>query len=1014
MDADAFRTQFLHPGEHYRSMPFWAWNDRLDKDELVRQIGLMHDAGFGGFFMHSRDGLETPYIGPEWDACVKACAEEAAQYGMHAWMYDEDRWPSGFCGGRVQQQVGSLKGLTLEMTDKPAGDFLVVALWAVVLDSKERIVSLRRLLSSNEELQSGEICLVARVEGSKLSPWFNGNPPPDNLNPLSEQTFLHLTHDHYKELFGDSFSSLIAGSFTDEPSLCDRHAAFDPHRGWIPWTDGFSAWAKEKIGYDLLEKIPYLYFQGDESSRVRFDYWKMIALRFETCYSGQIGKWCEQHGIAYTGHFLQEDKMGLCARVNGSIMPHYRHETVPGVDLLCEQTDEYLTLKQCASVAHQFGKKDVVAETYAATGWDFSFEGQKWIGDWLSVLGVNHRCHHLMLYSLRGSRKRDYPPCFNSVDSWWGQERIMEDYFARISFFISQGEVIRRVAVIHPMSTVWCHLGCDAHGNPDRNSERDIPPLDAYGYEFNAFLKRLCQLHIDVDLVDESLLAGYGSVENDCLKLQDASYSLVVVPKVDNLWRSTICLLGQLLRQGGTVLATKPLPTLVDGISEDTSLLFGTCPLAEDQEKLPELIEKYAQRDVSILENGMECSSILYQLRKDGTKWLLFLVNNDRNNEHIVLLKTSFTGNVCEWNSLKGSYRQTPVQKDGEGLVWMIHFRPCASALFVVDSAEMPCFGTALKMTERELVSLTSSWNVIRTLQNVMTLDTCSWYFDGQEPSSSMEVWRAQKEGREQLGMRPIDSDEVVQRYQWISKKHPKDGTSVHLDFSFQSETSLPLSLVVESAGDFTYRLDGKTVAGIITGSYLDRVFKSVSLGMVAKGKHTMTLSLPYKETSELEAIYLIGTFDVSTDRTIQKERKTIFLGDWTNQGLFHYPGNLIYKTSFRLVEVPEILMLDIGEFHGACAKVLMNGKEFMIPWKAERKVMVSSACVVGENQISVEIFGSPRNMLGPFHLKEKPMFCNPSCFMPDAKSFDETYHVVPYGLYGPVKLFAMMNNEEL
>ena len=92
-------------------------------------------------------------------------------------------------------------------------------------------------------------------------------------------------------------------------------------------------------------------------------------------------------------------------------------ESMPAIDLLTEQTDEYLTVKQCASVAHQFGKQGVLVETYAATGWEFSFEGQKWIGDWLYVLGVDHRCQHLMLSSVRGSRKRDYPPCFNDLDA---------------------------------------------------------------------------------------------------------------------------------------------------------------------------------------------------------------------------------------------------------------------------------------------------------------------------------------------------------------------------------------------------------------------------------------------------------------------------------------------------------------------------------------------------------------------------------------------------------------------
>ena len=37
----------------YRPIPFWSWNDDLQPEELVRQIGVMRDKGIGGFFMHA-------------------------------------------------------------------------------------------------------------------------------------------------------------------------------------------------------------------------------------------------------------------------------------------------------------------------------------------------------------------------------------------------------------------------------------------------------------------------------------------------------------------------------------------------------------------------------------------------------------------------------------------------------------------------------------------------------------------------------------------------------------------------------------------------------------------------------------------------------------------------------------------------------------------------------------------------------------------------------------------------
>lgn len=85
----------------YRTVPFWSWNDELEPDELVRQIRAMKQAGLGGFFMHARSGLKTPYMGERWFECVKACILEAERLGLDAWLYDEIGWPSGFGGGEV-------------------------------------------------------------------------------------------------------------------------------------------------------------------------------------------------------------------------------------------------------------------------------------------------------------------------------------------------------------------------------------------------------------------------------------------------------------------------------------------------------------------------------------------------------------------------------------------------------------------------------------------------------------------------------------------------------------------------------------------------------------------------------------------------------------------------------------------------------------------------------------------------------------------------------------------------
>ena len=88
----------------HRALPFWSWNDRLEESELRRQVNVMKDSNNGGFFMHARGGLETPYLSEEWYKMIAASIDEAKKTGLDAWAYDENGWPSGFADGKVPQR----------------------------------------------------------------------------------------------------------------------------------------------------------------------------------------------------------------------------------------------------------------------------------------------------------------------------------------------------------------------------------------------------------------------------------------------------------------------------------------------------------------------------------------------------------------------------------------------------------------------------------------------------------------------------------------------------------------------------------------------------------------------------------------------------------------------------------------------------------------------------------------------------------------------------------------------
>ena len=103
-----------NPPKEYRSAPFWGWNDRLQKENLGEQIEGFKKAGLGGFFIHSREGLETEYLSTEWMEDVKFCVDKARENDLELWIYDEVRESRGAGGtgeAKYRGRKDSYRGL---------------------------------------------------------------------------------------------------------------------------------------------------------------------------------------------------------------------------------------------------------------------------------------------------------------------------------------------------------------------------------------------------------------------------------------------------------------------------------------------------------------------------------------------------------------------------------------------------------------------------------------------------------------------------------------------------------------------------------------------------------------------------------------------------------------------------------------------------------------------------------------------------------------------------------------
>ncbi|MDD5672831.1 MAG: glycosyl hydrolase, partial [Chitinivibrionales bacterium] len=466
--GSTFKNQFANPANEFRGKPFWAWNGKLDPQKLRRQIGTLKKMGFGGFFMHARVGLDTPYLSKEWFDCITACIDEAGKTGMEAWLYDEDRWPSGAAGGIVTKDPAfRQRKLKIDLFTKaimPQWDKDLLALFTARRKGTtlSAIEPVARGTSMVRPPKGGIVLSFSRMV-EPCTPWYNGYAYLDTLNPKAVAQFIKVTHEVYKTQAGRHFGKLVPGIFTDEPSYgCVCLSSSAPLQ--LPWTDGLPQIFKERYGYDLIERLPALVFDldGVELPAVRCHYFDCITNLFANSFSRQIGEWCKKNHIDLTGHVMHEERLSFQTRFVGSAMRFYEHMQVPGIDVLTEYTRQYDAAKQVSSVARQFGRKYRLSELYGCTGWDFPFRGHKALGDWQAALGINLRCHHLSWYTMQGEAKRDYPASIFHHCPWWKEYGVVEDYFARINAVMTRGVEVRDLMMINPIESLWAQVRLNA------------------------------------------------------------------------------------------------------------------------------------------------------------------------------------------------------------------------------------------------------------------------------------------------------------------------------------------------------------------------------------------------------------------------------------------------------------------------------------------------------------------------------------------------------------------------
>ena len=1049
LDAELFRN----PTAEYRGTPFWAWNCKLKKEELEWQLEVLKKMGFGGAHMHVRTGMATPYLSEEYMDLIKACVQKAKKEDMLAWLYDEDRWPSGAAGGLVtKDERYRLRYLLFTPTPYEAGGHAkkvvdasaksgrtengtLLACYDVELDD-EGYLKGWRVIGKEEPARFEK--WYAYLEIDTESPWFNNQTYVNTLDKAAMDRFIEITYESYNRTIAEEFDRVVPAIFTDEPQLAHKSMlkfAKEKADVTLPWTDDLTQTYGEAYGgEDLLLNVPELIWDraDRQPSMVRYHYHDHVCERFAQAFADNCGKWCQEHGLALTGHMMEEPTLGSQTAALGEAMRSYRGFGLPGIDMLCANF-EFTTAKQTQSAVHQYGREGMLSELYGVTNWDFDFRGHKLHGDWQAALGVTVRVPHLSWVSMAGEAKRDYPASINYQSPWWDQYSLVEDHFARVNTALTRGKPVVKVGVIHPVESYWLHWG---------PAEQTALERDNMDRNFQEMTKWLLLGGIDFDFISESLLPDLCKESGAPLQVGEMAYDVILVPGCETLRSTTFDRLEKFAQAGGKLILAGIRPALEDAVPSRRGEKLAQMAQCIPFNRGALLTAMESARVVEIRsQTGALTENLLYQMRQDKEGCWLFVAhgsepyNKDVSGFQDLRIRVVGKWKAVLYNTMNGELEDVCQRIEGGHtcisrrmydydslLLWLEPMDGAAAQTGAADcavkqeNAAAGVVGQTAAHAESEAGSagaqstsvaqsapgktpLRLPVTVSYTLSepNALLLDQAEYALDDGPWKPEEEILRLDDDCREQLGW-PSRKNSVAQP--WAIPEEPIVH-AVHLRWHIQSDIAYEgAQLAIEDAERVSLKWNGVPVENTVTGWYTDKSIKTVALPPILAGENVLEASVPFGKRTDLEWAYLLGEFGVEVVGKfvrITALREKIAFGDFTKQGLPFYGGNITYHVP---VETQEgTLCIRSSQYRGALQSVsLDDGKEIPVIYPPYQ-VRIEDVSA-GKHTLSFKLYGHRRNGFGPVHLTDlKRNWIGPDAWRSEGELWSYDYMICEEGI---------------
>lgn len=932
-------------------VPFWFLNGRVDEWHIVREFEMMSEKGIGDVIVHPRYGLQVEYLSDDWFEIFGWCVREAKKRGMCVWIYDEFNWPSGTAGMRVMEMDPNYRGKYLAVEEGSLDEIdlktFTPGLCVVAANIEGGIITKTRLIESLDGLIGLTGSWIIFNCTLKHDPYYI-----DTLSKEAVDAFKRVTYNEYYNRFGGEFGKTIRAIFTDEPSIYWVSVGRDDWN--LPYTDDYFSTFEARHGYSPAPMIPYLFYPGREGTAFRADYWEHAGHLFNERYHGNLGAWCGEHGVIYTGHNNYEEPLRYQIRFQGDMFGTMRAMDIPGVDHLGKQTlgNSLISIighKICSSQTHTSGKARCMSESFGCMEWDTTFTNLKRVTDWQYAQGINLLIPHAIYHTISGMTKRECPPSFFHQSPHWEDFDYFSAYVKRLEEMLCGGRHTCKVAIMYPTSGLWSSY----------QSDRKTPEFDHTDNFLNSLCLELVRNHIDFDLVDFQALVD-ARLEGGKIEIADEAYEFFIVPATPYLRGNEVAHLTEIVNAGvKTTFFHKSMEPAPQNLP--TGLRGASFVRTEELISFVDILKKQIDDDIQIAGGGAD-DIMAYRREKDGRK-ITFLLNRSEKHRKVMAMMKDYP-DAAIFDQETGTYTKLEGRRAGRKTQIELRFQPNQSYFIVSDCPDAP----SAKVLSGEPEPIAISNLSVNVPYNVASL-----YHFRYTPSPLAGEGRGEGDKTE-LDIRtnpryiPYNWDPNVpdfEQYAGIYEAHIEidcnpSGIHMIVDKDFADSEVFVNDMCIDLAPCCPHPQPSTLNTQPTFLTDFQDVRAEVG-GVLKRGMNSLKVISPTKLS---EPLRLVGDFRVSI------EGKEVHLLEPGQVNPFmlemdypFYSGTVAYRAEFNLDKEYIALILNLHDVRDAAA-IYVNGKLVGKRLWEPYKLDIASFAQIGKNTLTIEVRNNMTNLI--------------------------------------------------